>query len=344
MCFRSKSDQPQDDAPQEIPKVIITRASTDRAVFGEDVELRMEHVERYESHVRGYLSMLFLEPTLVFAVTISQLTMGPPQIFQLPVASVFSALDEKQELYAHYMVDIVFPGINLSNHNDIRQETSYKNIIFSNRMIAESQRSRGLHMVDEAERHIFKEHRPHAYYICALHEILGHGTGRFLAEPGQTWTGVLGDLSATVDKCRAELVGAFLIDEPEILGLFGYTQDGDIKPDDVIHNMYLQLGADGLRGLENYDPHTKIWGQAHSRAHYAILRHLLRNTKDLYTVLYDSHNGNLTVKVNGNNVLLQGKPSLGRMLLRLHIYRCTADIAGCREFYEDLSSVDGEAL
>lgn len=26
----------------------------------------------------------------------------------------------------------------------------------------------------------------------------------------------------------------------------------------VIYNMYLQLGVDGLRGLENYDPITKV--------------------------------------------------------------------------------------
>lgn len=26
----------------------------------------------------------------------------------------------------------------------------------------------------------------------------------------------------------------------------------------VIYNMYLQLGVDGLRGLENYDPTTKV--------------------------------------------------------------------------------------
>jgi dipeptidyl-peptidase III len=32
------------------------------------------------------------------------------------------------------------------------------------------------------------------------------------------------------------------------------------------------------------------------------------------------------------------------MLLRLHIYRCTADIRNCREFYEDLTAVDDEAL
>lgn len=128
-------------------------------------------------------------------------------------------------------------------------------------MVAESQRARGLHMVDESEQATFKKHRSHAYYIwVVLHEILGHGTGRFLSEsapgnfnfnpdnpplnpitgepiktwyrPGQTWTGVFRDLSTTVDECRAELVGAYLIDDQEILNLFGYTQQGEVKPDD----------------------------------------------------------------------------------------------------------------
>ncbi|KAF3404967.1 hypothetical protein DPV78_002883 [Talaromyces pinophilus] len=48
MCFRTKSDQLEDDVPQEIPKVIITRASTDREIFGDDdVEIHMEHAEKY---------------------------------------------------------------------------------------------------------------------------------------------------------------------------------------------------------------------------------------------------------------------------------------------------------
>jgi dipeptidyl-peptidase III len=32
------------------------------------------------------------------------------------------------------------------------------------------------------------------------------------------------------------------------------------------------------------------------------------------------------------------------MLLHLHMYRSTADVASCRKYYEDLSSVEGEYL
>jgi dipeptidyl-peptidase-3 len=32
------------------------------------------------------------------------------------------------------------------------------------------------------------------------------------------------------------------------------------------------------------------------------------------------------------------------MLLRLHMYRCTADVAACAEYYEALTELDGECL
>ncbi|GLB15002.1 hypothetical protein AtubIFM61612_004809 [Aspergillus tubingensis] len=256
---------------------------------------------------------------------------------------------------------------------DFSSINSYKNIIFSNRMVSESSRSRGLHMVDASEQDTFKKHRFHAYYIwVVLHEIFGHGTGRFLTESsdgglnfdignppldpftgkpveswyraGQTWTGVFNDLATTVDECRAELVGAYLIDDLEILSIFGYTGQSEVKPDDIAFNMYLQLGVDGLRGLENYEPTTEKWGQAHSRAHYAMFRHLLRDSDGLYSVTSNLDKNSLTVKVDRSRVISHGKPSLGRMLLKLHIYRCTADISNCRGFYEDLSHVDDEAL
>ncbi|KAM0093320.1 hypothetical protein ACP6JD_003258 [Aspergillus fumigatus] len=238
---------------------------------------------------------------------------------------------EKAHLRRNSLIFLILPAF---RYNDIRQEDGFKNIIFANRMIAESQRARGIHMIHESERKVFQEHRFTAYYIwVVLHEILGHGTSKLLQEdsqghfnfdrehpplnpltgkpidswygPGETWTGVFTDLSTTVDECRAELAGAYLIDVAEILQLFGCTVDSKIKPADVVYNLFQQLGVDGLRALENYNPSTKKWGQAHSR---------------------------------------EGKASLGRMLLRLHIYRCTADMRSCREFYEDLTTVHEEAL
>ena len=50
--------------------------------------------------------------------------------------------------------------------------------------------------------------------------------------PGQTWTGQFADLATTVDECRAELVGAYLVDDVELLRLFGFDQTSAITAND----------------------------------------------------------------------------------------------------------------
>ena len=62
------------------------------------------------------------------------------------------------------------------------------------------------------------------------------------------------------------------------------------------------------------------------------------------TVTHDKSEQKLTVRVDNSKILTHGKPALGRMLLHLHMFRCTADSEGCREYYEDLSRVDGEYI
>ena len=48
------------------------------------------------------------------------------------------------------------------------------------------------------------------------------------------------------------------------------------------------------------------------------------------------------VRVDRSKISSHGKPSLGRLVLRLHVWRCIADVDSCREFYEPLTVVDGE--
>lgn len=62
------------------------------------------------------------------------------------------------------------------------------------------------------------------------------------------------------------------------------------------------------------------------------------------SVVHDREAQSLTVHVDRSKMISHGKPALGQMLLRLHMYRCTADVEACRTYYEDLSRVDGEYL
>ena len=117
-------------------------------------------------------------------------------------------------------------------------------------MSAESSTEDVCPFVDASEAETFQTHKFAAYYLyVVIHELLGHGTSKMLAEnqdgtlnfderpispltnkpvdtwyrPGQTWTGQFGDLATTLDECRCELVGIYLMDDKELLNLFGYT-------------------------------------------------------------------------------------------------------------------------
>lgn len=128
-------------------------------------------------------------------------------------------------------------------------------------MSAESSKSQVSPFVDSSETETFQKHKFPAYYLwVVLHELLGHGTGKMMCQmseneynfdirnpptdpltgraisswyrPGQTWTGQFADLATTVDECRAELVGAYLMDDAELLALFGFDETSAITAND----------------------------------------------------------------------------------------------------------------
>lgn len=73
-----------------------------------------------------------------------------------------------------------------------------------------------------------------------------------------------------------------------------------------------------------------------------MLKCLLLDGDGVITVAYDRPKQSLTVRVDRSKIRTHGKPALGKMLLHLHIFRCTGDAESCRTYYEELSRVDGE--
>lgn len=119
----------------------------------------------------------------------------------------------------------------------------------------------GATCVHESEVMKFLHHKSKAFHLWVVfHELFGHGTGKLLAEDGpgsfnfdaqnppinpltgkpidswyragQTWTGLFGDIATSVDECRAECVGAYLMSEMELLALFGFSETTEIKGTD----------------------------------------------------------------------------------------------------------------
>lgn len=80
------------------------------------------------------------------------------------------------------------------------------------------------------------------------------------------------------------------------------------------------------------------------QAHFAILKCLVTDGGGCLAIKCMPSEQRITVKIDRSKIVPHGKAALGRMLLRLHMYRCTADVTACRSYYEDLSRVDGEYL
>lgn len=116
-------------------------------------------------------------------------------------------------------------------------------------------------LVGESELEIFDTHKLPAWRIhVTIHELFGHGTSKLLSEespgkynfditkcpispltgepidtwyrPGQTWTGVFGSLAKTLEECRADCVGSYLIADKDLLAIFGYTDSSNPTADD----------------------------------------------------------------------------------------------------------------
>ena len=75
-----------------------------------------------------------------------------------------------------------------------------------------------------------------------------------------------------------------------------------------------------------------------------MFRTLLSCPSNFMTLTHHPSSNILTVHIDRSKILSHGRAAIGLLLLKLHIYRCTAQVDECKEFYEDLTRVDGVFL
>ncbi|KAH8695781.1 dipeptidyl peptidase III [Phaeosphaeriaceae sp. PMI808] len=207
---------------------------------------------------------------------------------------------------------IVFEAANLPNYDDIREICGFKNIVLANRLSVNNNPKLPCYWVDAPELESYKRCTHIVRFLTtAIHELIGHGTGKLFTKPpisplggkaigshylpGQTWNTVFGKLSGTVEECRAILVSEYLMDNEELLSIFGYNKTSTITADDLLYATYLGIGVDGLQALEHYNAQSGEWGQVHHQAHFSIFKHLLEDGGDVIQVTHDVESSNLTV-------------------------------------------------
>ncbi|KAJ5725022.1 uncharacterized protein N7483_006379 [Penicillium malachiteum] len=265
---------------------------------------------------------------------------------------------------------VVFEAANLPNYEYIRETRGFKNIVLANRLSVNNNPNLPCHWVDLSEVQSFRSTTHIVRFLTtAIRELIGHGTGKLLSETkpgvynfkenppisplngkgvtsyylsGQTWKSVFGNLAGTVEECRAILISEYLMDNKELLAVFGYTDSSEITAEDPLYTTYLNIGVDGLQALEHYNFENQTWGQVHHQAcPFSILKHLLQEGGGVIQILFDLTTSTLTINIDRTKILSHGKPALASYLCRLHIWRCTADFTSCAEFSEPMCAVNG---
>jgi dipeptidyl-peptidase-3 len=135
-------------------------------------------------------------------------------------------------------------------------------------MSANADPNRPLHWIPSSESQSFRK----VYHILrfittSIHELLGHGTGKLLAEtspgvfnfdsdkvpistltnkpvqswykPGQTWTSVFEKLAGTVEECRAMLISYYLAESKDMLQMYGYDDTTEITADECMFSILI---------------------------------------------------------------------------------------------------------
>ncbi|KAF8636591.1 hypothetical protein AX17_003402 [Amanita inopinata Kibby_2008] len=260
-------------------------------------------------------------------------------------------------------------GINIPNYYDIRESTGFKNVSLANILAAKAPNEE-LTFIHPDDVDIYNAWDNRAFELqVANHELLGHGSGKLFEEgpdgkknfdpekvinpltgkpitswykTGQTPGSVLGEVSSSMEECRAETVSLYLVSNADILQIFNYIEKQDVE--DIQYVTFLLMARAGLRALEFYDPATQKHGQAHMQARLGITQHLVRSGIARLEEIRDANGKlmNLYVRVDRDLVLTKGREVAGKLLVELQVRKSTADGPGAREYYTRLTKpIDG---
>ncbi|KZT11356.1 aflatoxin-detoxifizyme [Laetiporus sulphureus 93-53] len=256
-------------------------------------------------------------------------------------------------------------GINIPNYYEIRESVGFKNVSLANILAAKAPNEE-LTFIHPDDVDLYNAWDSRAFELqVANHELLGHGSGKLFQEnadgtknfdptkvinpltgkpitswykPGQTPGSVLGEVSSSMEECRAETVALYLVSNADILKIFSYVDQKDVE--DVQYITFLLMARAGLRALEYYDPATKKHGQAHMQARLGITQFLMKSGIAYLEEVRDA-NGvleNLYIRVDKQKVLTQGREVAGKLLVELQVRKSAADGPGARAYYTELTT------
>lgn len=256
-------------------------------------------------------------------------------------------------------------GINIPNYDDIRQNVGFKNVSLGNVISAQAPSEKFDYLADVDQDLYAKLRVPSFEVQVGNHELLGHGSGKLFVEGddgklnfenvvsplsgikvnkwykrGETYDSVFSTFGSSYEECRAECVGIYLSTDRDLLQVFGHKSKQE--QDDIMYINWLNMVRAGVCALEFYSPEQTKWRQAHMQARYGILQVLLRAGKGFVNLEIEEDNA--TITLDRTKIYEVGMPAIREFLLKIQVYKATADAEEAGKMYSDVTGVDDKFL
>jgi len=160
---------------------------------------------------------------------------------------------------------------------------------------------------------------------------------------GESYDSLFSSLGSSYEECRAECVGIYLSAFNDILKVFHH--DGQ-EAENVLYINWLSMILGGINGMEAFNVDSGKWGQAHSQARFVILRVLMEQAKDLITIDMvtnkDDGKPDMLITVDREEIMTSGKKAIEDFLMKLQVYKSTADITSARKMFDNYSELSAK--
>jgi dipeptidyl-peptidase-3 len=217
-------------------------------------------------------------------------------------------------------------GINLPNPQDIREQYGSKNVLLTN-VIRNAAEATGSRAVDEfaltqEEADLSKKYGGlSGELVTALHEIIGHGSGKVEPTLTEDPSVYIKEYYSTLEEARADLAALYHIWDDKLIEL------GIIPNLDVAKAAYYGYARNNIVQLRRIKEGDKI-EQDHMRGRHMIVSYLREVTKAVEPV---EKEGKIYMKVVDMEKMQEG---IGELLSKIMKIKATGDYQAAKELID----------
>ena len=202
-------------------------------------------------------------------------------------------------------------------------------------------------------------------FKTALHELLGHGTGKLFKIdengkynfdienvinpltnekinsyylPGETYESKFSTFCRALEEGRADYTALYLVFNKKAQNIFEFKED---EYEDVITNMWLTYFIGGIIGIGYYK--NGKWNNPYSQERFLFLNYVLKNQeigKEIILFNIDEEKRTFKIVLNKENLINYGKNIVSKILTCIHISKCIGDTKTAENLVNKYNTVD----